>query len=75
MVSVKAKLTLFIIASYVIFFTFPAWSAERFTVSDDCVTDNLTGLIWAKNSDDTPRTWQEALEYQRTQQPFKSGRG
>ena len=63
MVSVKAKLTLFIIASYVIFFTFPAWSAERFTVSDDCVTDNLTGLIWAKNSDNTPRTWQEALEY------------
>lgn len=63
MVSVKARLTLFIVVSYVIFFTFPAWSGERFTVSDDCVTDNLTGLVWAKNSDDTPRTWQEAIEY------------
>ena len=63
MVSVKARLALFIVASYVIFFSSPAWSGERFTVSDDCVTDNITGLIWAKNPDNTPRTWQEALEY------------
>jgi len=63
MVSVKVKLALFIVASYVIFFSSPAWSGERFTVSDDCVTDNLTGLIWAKNPDNAPRTWQEALEY------------
>ena len=25
------------------------WPTSRFVVSGDCVTDNLTGLIWAKN--------------------------
>ena len=26
------------------------WPDPRFTVSGDCVTDNLTGLMWAKNA-------------------------
>jgi hypothetical protein len=42
-----------------------AWPNPRFTVSGDCVTDNLTGLIWAKNGNlpNGTRTWQEALDY------------
>jgi hypothetical protein len=33
-----------------------AWPSPRFTVSGDCVTDNLTGLMWtARNSGDTIR--------------------
>jgi len=28
-----------------------AWPDPRFTVSGDCVSDNLTGLMWAKNGD------------------------
>jgi hypothetical protein len=37
----------------------------RFTVSGDCVNDNLTGLMWAKNGNLTngPRDWQGALDY------------
>ncbi|HUV62473.1 MAG TPA: DUF1566 domain-containing protein [Sedimentisphaerales bacterium] len=27
------------------------WPNPRFTVDGDCVTDNLTGLMWAKNGD------------------------
>ena len=27
------------------------WPEPRFTISRDCVTDNLTGLMWAKNGD------------------------
>ena len=40
-------------------------SYPRFTVSGDCVNDNLTGLMWAKNADmpNRPKTWQEALDY------------
>jgi len=26
------------------------WPATRFTVNGDCITDNLTGLMWAKNA-------------------------
>ncbi|MBI5195097.1 MAG: hypothetical protein HZA10_02105, partial [Nitrospirae bacterium] len=27
-----------------------AWPNPRFSVNGDCVTDNLTGLMWAKNA-------------------------
>jgi hypothetical protein len=27
-----------------------AWPNPRFSISGDCVTDNLTGLMWAKNA-------------------------
>jgi hypothetical protein len=30
---------------------------------NDTVNDQGTGLIWQKNDDDTPRTWQAALDY------------
>jgi hypothetical protein len=41
------------------------WPNPRFSVSDDCVTDNLTGLMWAKNAylANYVMTWQEALDY------------
>ena len=40
-----------------------AWPSPRFTVSGDCVTDNLTGLMWVKSPDSIARTWQGALDY------------
>ncbi len=42
-----------------------AWPSPRFTVdgTGNCVTDNLTGLMWVKGPDSTKRTWQEALDY------------
>jgi hypothetical protein len=42
-----------------------AWPDQRFIVSDDCVTDNLTGLMWAGNADlpGGTRNWQDALNY------------
>jgi uncharacterized protein YegL len=44
-----------------------AWPGPRFTVGAgaevDCVTDALTGLMWVKAPDATPRTWQQALDY------------
>lgn len=41
------------------------WPSPRFTVSGDCVTDNLTGLMWAKNANlpGAYKTWQQALDY------------
>ncbi|MEK6528141.1 MAG: DUF1566 domain-containing protein, partial [Nitrospirota bacterium] len=40
------------------------WPSPRFTVSGDCVTDNLTGLMWTKNANLTGHeTWQGALNY------------
>ena len=43
-----------------------AWPSPRFTVGTgaeaDCITDNLTGLMWVK-SPDTGGTWQQALDY------------
>lgn len=43
------------------------WPSPRFTVGtgagDDCVTDNLTGLMWVKMPDSTTMTWTEALDY------------
>jgi hypothetical protein len=43
----------------------------RFTVgtgvgtTDQCVTDNLTGLMWTRNANlpAAPRTWQQSLDY------------
>jgi hypothetical protein len=48
-----------------------AWpSPNRFTVGTDalanCVTDNLTGLMWVKSPDSTTRLWQGALDYANT---------
>ncbi|HBI23452.1 MAG TPA: hypothetical protein DDX84_04440, partial [Nitrospiraceae bacterium] len=42
-----------------------AWPTPRFTVSGDCVTDNLTGLMWTKNANlpGTSKTWQQAIDY------------
>lgn len=41
------------------------WPNPRFTVSGDCVTDSLTGLMWARNGNlaGGTRTWQGALDY------------
>ena len=39
------------------------WPSPRFTVSGDCLTDNLTGLMWVKAPDSTRRTWDIALTY------------
>ncbi len=42
-----------------------AWPPTRFSASGDCVTDNLTGLMWAKkaNLPNGTKTWQQALDY------------
>jgi hypothetical protein len=42
-----------------------AWPVPRFTVNGDCVTDNLTGLMWAKNGNlpGSPLKWDEAIDY------------
>jgi len=43
-----------------------AWPSPRFTDNgNETITDNLTGLIWAKNADipNDYKTWQEALSY------------
>ena len=41
------------------------WPDPRFTVSGSCVTDKLTGLMWAKdgNLPNGQRSWQGALNY------------
>ena len=41
------------------------WPDPRFTVNGDCVTDNLTGLMWAKNGNlpNGFKSWQGALDY------------
>ncbi len=41
------------------------WPNPRFTVSGECVTDNLTGLMWSKNGNlpNGTKTWQQALDY------------
>ncbi|MBN1473112.1 MAG: DUF1566 domain-containing protein [Syntrophaceae bacterium] len=56
-----------------------AWPNPRFTVGTgaeaDCVTDNLTGLMWAKNATNLPGeklTWQGSLDYVET---MNSGSG
>lgn len=42
-----------------------AWPNARFVVSGDCVTDTLTGLMWARNGNitDGPKKWQDALDF------------
>jgi len=44
-----------------------AWPSPRFMVGSgaesNCVTDRLTGLVWARFVDPTKRTWIEALAY------------
>ena len=40
-----------------------AWPGTRFTVSGECVTDNLTGLMWGKTPDASPHEWYDALAY------------
>ncbi len=41
------------------------WPSPRFTDNaDETVTDNLTGLMWAKNANiDGTRTWNDAVDY------------
>jgi hypothetical protein len=43
------------------------WPNPRFTVGTgaeaDCVTDNLTGLMWVQRTDNTERTWTDAITY------------
>ncbi len=42
-----------------------AWPSPRFVVSGQCVTDNLTGLMWPQNANllNASKTWEEALGY------------
>lgn len=44
-----------------------AWPIPRFIVGTgaevDCVTDNLTGLMWVKSPDSVSKTWADALTY------------
>lgn len=42
-----------------------AWPGTRFTVSGDCITDNLTGLVWTKSGNQPGRlmSWQESIDY------------
>ena len=42
-----------------------AWPDSRFTVNGDCITDNMTGLMWSKdgNIPNGYRTWQQVLDY------------
>ena len=40
------------------------WPVPRFTAGGSCVTDNLTGLVWAQNGNlSGGRTWQGALDW------------
>jgi len=49
-----------------------AWPTQRFVVGTgtkaECVTDNLTGLMWARNANlpNGARTWQGALDFANT---------
>ena len=42
-----------------------AWPNPRFEVNGDCVTDNLTGLIWAKNANipAAKKSWNDAIDF------------
>ncbi len=41
-----------------------AWPSSRFAVSGNCVTDNLTGLMWARNANLAGyMNWNAALNY------------
>jgi len=40
-----------------------AWPSPRYSVSGECVTDNLTGLMWTKNANRfETQSWQAALD-------------
>ena len=45
-----------------------AWPSPRFAVSGECVTDHLTGLMWAKNADlaNGAKAWDAALTWVKT---------
>lgn len=44
-----------------------AWPAPRFAAGAaaeaDCITDNMTGLMWVRNPDSLARNWTDALDY------------
>ena len=42
-----------------------SWPSQRFEVHDHTVTDQLTGLVWAKNANmaEFPLAWEEAFGY------------
>ncbi len=42
-----------------------AWPEPRFVVDGECVTDELTGLVWAKNGNlpNAPMPWLDALQW------------
>jgi hypothetical protein len=40
-----------------------AWPNPRFVSTGDCVTDQLTGLMWPRHPDATRRIWRDALSY------------
>ncbi|MDP2106152.1 MAG: DUF1566 domain-containing protein, partial [Desulfobulbaceae bacterium] len=42
-----------------------AWPEPRFEANGECVTDNLTGLVWARNANlpNGPMPWQDALNW------------
>ena len=43
------------------------WPNPRFVIGtnmeQECITDELTGLMWVRTPDSTPRIWQDALTY------------
>jgi hypothetical protein len=42
-----------------------AWPSPRFMAGGDCITDNLTGLMWAKSANlpGEPLSWEDALAF------------
>jgi len=40
-----------------------SWPEPRFSVTGDCVTDNLTGLVWLRAPGSTMRSWNDALTF------------
>jgi hypothetical protein len=42
-----------------------SWPAPRFTMAGECITDNLTGLMWPKDANlpGGTRVWHEALDF------------
>lgn len=42
-----------------------SWPSPRFTASGDCISDNLTGLMWSRNANlpGQPMQWEDALAY------------
>lgn len=40
-----------------------AWPNPRFSIQSDCITDDLTGLMWTKSPSSNEGTWQQGLDY------------